>query len=419
MKNISYLIILLMLASGCQTLTHKQATTNAQKRWGAVRASMKFRLAKQHYDSGLLQDAAATAIEALALDPSIAGAYVVLAQAQFQLGKTMSALQTLDIADEAGLDSAALNYVRGIILEDRGKSEEALDAFGRARLRDPENIDYLVAQVECLVILGRMDKALRIVEQADDRLSSDGSLSALAAHIKAANGEDEAATPLYRDALRSNGVSRVVAEELGVRLARSGQCEESLAVLTPIVSSTPIDEVGGFVLRSLASCHLSLGDATSARRLIETYAASHASDALAQVLLAKAALADGDYLTALTSVDRARLADPYHPEILLIRATIQWRRRRYESAAADLYDLLADQGEDADIHCLLGEVLSATGRLDAAHDQFEQALLLDPESLWANAGLEALAKQNDPIEPTERSAFTSVIEGEVANPAPE
>ena len=139
--------------------------------------------------------------------------------------------------------------------------------------------------------------------------------------------------------------------------------------------------------RALAACYLTFNDPATARDTLVDYAQAHPDDTLAQLLLAKAAVATDDMLTALRALDLLRQYEPNHPEVRLLRAVIQWRRGNLDGAAASLQDVLATKPQDVEAHCLLAEILLTRQRPEAARTHFEQALRIDPDCTWALAGL--------------------------------
>ena len=118
-----------------------------------------------------------------------------------------------------------------------------------------------------------------------------------------------------------------VAAELGLLLTRSERCVEAVALLKPLVDADRVDApVSPALRRALATCYLVMGDGRSAQATLTAYADDHPSDTLAQLLLAKAALATDDLSTAGRAVSRASNNWPNHSEIVLVQATLDWRR---------------------------------------------------------------------------------------------
>jgi len=107
------------------------------------------------------------------------------------------------------------------------------------------------------------------------------------------------------------------------------------------------------------------------------------------LLLAQAALASGEYLTALQALENARDGKD-SPEIRLLLATVHWKRGDLEKAQSVLDEVLSASPADTDAWCLLGEVRLAMGHLPEAREAFERAIFVDPECGWAAAQLSGM-----------------------------
>ncbi len=394
------LIAVTALTTACSTLRHAEAKIQAQERWSAARAEIKYRLARQHYERGGLEDALRDGTEAVILDRKHIPSYVLVARANLELGKIASAEQALDAAGHAGLDSADLRYTRGVVLEQRGLFDAAEAAYTQALRLDPTNVDFAVALAECLVSQGRPAEAMAVLDGEARRADDDGTIPILSAHVAALMGRaDEALDRLYQ-ARRKNPDSRMIAEELGRHLAQGGRCEEALGLLQPLIESEPDTQVAASTLRAVATCHLALGDAASAKATLLHFGRDGDKNAAVQILLAKAALATNDIRTARRAIELAYQSKPNAPEVRLVRAAVRWKRGDLAGAAANLREMLAANNNDVEAHCLLAEVLRSDHQNSAARKQFQLALLLDSDCAWATAGLRSLnAARHTPQEP--------------------
>ncbi len=409
-----------ILLTACNAPTHSVAQSQAEQRWKHVRARIKFQLAEQQYGSGLFEEAAHTATESLALDPKQADALVVLARADLELARVGSAQQALDAARLAGLESPDLIYTQGVIFEQRGQIEEALQRYAEAQSLDDSNVDYLVATAECMVAMGRTAEALSLLDEYMHRLDDNGTVAVLAAHVAALLGDTNGAVGRLSEAVVPPASRDAVAQERGLLLARLDRCEEALAVLQPLLSDRALGNrsartdllsrglqpartadlpsrglswragtrtAGGTMLRALAACYLTLDNPVAAVRTLAEYGRHHPDDTVAQLILAKAGVATDDMLTALRAIDLLEQREPNHPEVKLVRAVIQWRRGDLDGAAAHLEEVLADNPRDVEAHCLMAEILRTQRQPQAARIHFERALRIRPDSTWAATAL--------------------------------
>lgn len=394
-------LVLTMFLAGCRTLSHAKSKQEAAQRWNQVRGGITYQLARQHHDAGRFQDAVLAAIQALSLDPRQPDAYVVLAEANLELGKPVSALGAIEKAQMLGIESAELTYLQGVVMEQRGEVEAALEYYRSARRLDARNVDYLVAETECLVLLGQPDEALKLLDEHMYQFDQGGTIAALSGHVAAMRGDETDAAGRYRQALLSVSASRILARELGLLLTRSQRYEEARELLESVVGdvrdysntfsfrSDPAwnSEPDAAVRRALATCYLALNAPGAAKELLMECVASNPEDALAQVLLAKAAFATNDPLTAARAANQAFQLMPVEAEVQLVRAAAQWRYGNLRAAALTLRELLGRRPDDLEALCLLGEVHRAAGRTEAARRVFQEALNVDTTSAWAQQGI--------------------------------
>ena len=381
---------LALFLSACRMNQHAADKHHAEQRWNEVRGRVKYQLAFQQYSNGRFEDAAGTIAEALSLEPARADSYAMLAKCHLEMDRPASAQKALDMAERRGAESADLHYMQGVLLERRDRLTEAIQEYAKAQSLDHSKIDYLIALVESLVSEGHIPKATSVLEENASRVDDDGSLAVLSAYIALMTDQVEVAAAHLRSALAHGTKSDLVRLELGRNLVGMHRCREALPLLRPLLDRFDETELDGVLRRAAAVCHIDEGEPGEAKRILSGYAKRHPHDAAAQLLLAKAAIAGGDSMTALAAVTRAEQESPHHPEVLFVRAVIHWKRGESD-AAARLLDAIIDQSpEDVDAHCLLAEVRLLQDHRDSARDHFERALRIDPACAWAEAALRTI-----------------------------
>lgn len=390
-----------ILLPACQGLGHRHEV--GPGRWDRLRAEVKLRQARQHFEGRRFPETVTLAGEAIAFDPAQPDAYAVLARAHLELGRASSAQRVLDAAQRVSVASADLHYLGGVLYEDRNQGEEALREFRTARQLDPTRLDYLLAEAESLVVFDRATEALTLLDEHDRDVDDDGSAAALSAQIALLLGDEGDAVRRFRQSRAVCSNSRIAASLFGDLLVREGRCTEAVALLEPLVEDAENGVGQGALRRNLATCYLAEGDAASAKLVLLPYGQANPDDIAAQVLLTKAALVVGDIVTALQASDAACRQAPDDPEVRFLRAVVLWKRGRLAEAAGDLYDLLKINPQDVEVHCLLAELLREERKPAAAREHFEAALSADPQCAWAREGLRMLQRAVDD-RPAERSA---------------
>jgi tetratricopeptide (TPR) repeat protein len=378
-------------SAGCHNLKPTPpAKQEAEARWSGVRGKVKLQLAEQQFERRLFDDALATANEAISLDPTNAAAYAIAAKARLELGQAASAERVLDAAQQAKAATPELRYLRGVVLELRGELSEAISAYREAREQDRSQVDFLLAEAECMAAAGERRAALELLSSHAHAYDARGAVAVLAARIAELEKDPIEAARWYREALAVLPDSELVAECLGVLLAQSGECIEAVHLLRPLVETTALTPGGGSVRRALAGCYLQWDDPASAHGVLLDYARVSGNDAAAQLMLAQASLALNDVITAAEAVHRLEGISPDQPDVLLARAMLDWKRGRLTDAAATLERVIENNPSEARASCLLGEVLVSLGDPAGAMVAFERALLADPTSSWAATRLSSL-----------------------------
>ena len=391
-----------LVAAGCRSTRSPEQAAKPHPQWNQVRGRVKLQLAEQLLAAGEIQQAAEAATESVNLDTTQPGAYAVQTRAFLAMGRLASAERVLDAARVAGVETAELLYLSGVVAEQRGDTESALRQFTEAGRTEPGNAAYLNARAECLVELDRTDDALALLRE-HGRVDDEASVSALQAHVAALVGDFSGASEGFGRAIAAGGDSPLVAEEMGRLLIREARYDEGLRLLSPLLDREGAESRGS-LRRAVAVCQLALDRPAEARTVLADYAAAHPQDLVAHLLLAKAAVATDDLVTAMRAIDLIEQKEPNRPELWLVRAAVSWRRGRLDAAASDLYDVLQNAPRDVDAHCLLAEVLREQSNVDAALTHFREALDIDPDCGWAREGLRSLGrtKRSDATPPTAR-----------------
>lgn len=385
------LVVLVMTwPVGCEALKTKSQREKPVANWNQVRAQIKRQMAAKQLDTGLFEEAARSAREAVALDPASPDAYVLLARANLEQNKMVTAQQAVDAARLRGVRSGDLAYMEGLLLEQRNQLEAAYLKYAEAEGFDPSNVDYFTARVECLISLNRLDEAEQLVKEAWDRFDDDASTAVLAAKVALLQGNEVVALPLIAR-VRSLAVKdATLAESFGLAMVRMRRYDDAVSLLRPAVDRLTEARAGGAVRRGLAEALLHRGKHAQALSVIGDYSRVQSGDARAHVLTAQAALGCGDHATALDALDRAARAGADPSAVTLLRATCQWRRGASEVATILLNELIAANPTNAEARCLLAEIALAEGRFDDARERFRQASELDPALAWAGQGLKSI-----------------------------
>lgn len=354
---------------GCKSPS-SHARRDGQANWDEVRARIKYQLAREQFESGRPEETARTALEALALDERFLDAYVLLCRAQIEMADTSSALRTLSAARGAGLDAPVLFYLEGVVAEMSGDPVAALARYRAARQGQPNNADFLAAEVELMVAQGAPDAALQLIKEHARPNENDATLDALAARLAVLVGDVEYADHCYRAASRKAS-HPLLTLDYALFLMGGERFLEARTQLEPLAVQEGMKDLRGPVHRALGRCYLALSDPAAAYRLLQPYVDREPTDVEAQLLFATAALAEERYQVALRNCRAVLTVQPRNGEALLIEAMAHARQGRMDAAMRSLDGIAPGTPDRAAADALLAS-------MDAKRAVLTEAQPVDP-----------------------------------------
>lgn len=313
-------------ASGCQSTGSgktglpgdlRSAKEQAGRRWNAVRSQIKARLAADHLSAGHLREAQAELREALGLDPDNPELRVLEARLHLAEGRIDQAQARLEGARGIGAprQQAEVEYLLGTIWQQRQRWELALDHFVHAAQKDPDEVTYVAAVVQCLLQMGSADLAREHLETSEARLGWTPEWQVAWAECSEQLGDWCAAAATWRRLAALAESDATLRERLGMALYRCGEYAEAADVLRGCLESTdkadPSDatrEADGLraVLRlALADCLIELRRFGAAGEQLRTVLRADPGNARALLLTARMHAARQDYAGAWQAARRA------------------------------------------------------------------------------------------------------------------
>ena len=370
-----------LVLPACQLPAPKTGPLRDRGDWSVVRSKVKLQLAEKQMTGGAYADAVRTLDEAIRMDPTNPAAYASMAEAHLELGNLASAQEVLNAAKGQKLSSAELSYMQGVVDEHKENTTSAHQTYAEARKRDTKNVDYVVAEAEALVEQDRAREALELLKSVRGKVDDEATINLLAARIATLIGEEEQAVRHYRAALAGKSGNPAVREELALLLVRMKRCNEALPLLNEAVERNPT--AYGVVFRALAKCLMDSGDPVGAVAALQKHLKANPTDGAGQLLLAQAALAADELLTASTALDAASRHAGREDDVEMLRAVLDMKRGDFDRADSRLAVLGHAAESDPEVLCLIGEVRLSQDRTTEARVYFERALAVDPKNDWA------------------------------------
>jgi tetratricopeptide (TPR) repeat protein len=370
----------------------------------------RFHLARLLAGDGQYADAEALFTECLALDPNHAPARTLRARLASAGGDRERAIVELRTALRADPDHRPALTSLAELLVDEGQVDAADEMASRALAIDPEHPSVQMCMAGVLAAREHHDFAIQCLKNAVNRAAGDPRPRlALVKLLERMDRQDEAIAAL--DDAAANGHSGVEFTHVRARLEqRRGRNDEAAALYAALVSSVRadpdlileaakfalasgrLDDAAGLIRRSsvqgksatgLLAARLAEaeGDRDRARSLASELVDNEnerVADAARQ-LLARVALARGDFDEADRLLEPLSRRDDAAPEIVWLAARVREQLGDIDGAVALLRGLL-DRSDPSDetgnaSRARLAAILDRAGRYDAAAEQL-------PDSGW-------------------------------------
>lgn len=343
----SALALTALTLTGCATgkRGHTQGQTPAD--WANVRAQVKTQLAADQLAAGNVQEAAAALREARELDGGNPALLVMQAQVQLSAGETEKAEQTLSLIKVEGKGRAQVEYLRGVIWQQRQRLATALEHFRQAALDDPDDASYPAAAAQVLLQSGKAPEAVQLLESGRAKFEwlPQWQVSMAEALEQCARWVEAAA--LWRK-LAGDGDDPLLLERLAISLKRAQRWEEAVAAYGQLWQrleslKTPVPGIDrAEVSVGLAECLMELGQTQPALETLQHIMKEQPRNAAVLRCIALVLARSGSLDKALAAADEARRAAPKDPAGTELFAALAERCGQHARAVAAARELPAD-----------------------------------------------------------------------------
>jgi tetratricopeptide (TPR) repeat protein len=365
------------LSGGCSATkkpTQKQA---AHEQWNRTRASVMYGLARDQYATGNFDPARKTTDDALRLDPENGPLRVLSAKLAIEAGSLDQADKDLARARKANPKDAEADYLTGVVNQRWQKPEVALEFYAAASDKQTGELAYLLARCEMLVVLGRQEEALRMLQSKVVYFESSAiirdAVGQLLIQFKKYN---EAATVLRQASILAVD-DLIIHEHLAFALYLDKQYADAIEPLKRVLKSEENAKRADLHL-ALGKSLLEIGRLREAKASLESAAQLDDSNPAVWVALGRVALQLGDEKRAEISLKKASASDPANGEAKLLMGYLRIRQKRYSDALSNFQRAAALDTKDTTSLCMVGYTLQKLGRSDEATQYYAKALRIKP-----------------------------------------
>ncbi len=410
--------VLVLLAAclptgGCADLEHSRNADEAKQRWAHMRAKVKLQLAQKSFTHGNVDDALKKCTEVISLDPGLVEGYLLATRIRLERGEIAKAQLALDSAEFAAAPTAEGIYLRGLIAERQGRRDEALGQYAAAYEMAPEELDYLLTYVECLIAQDHYAEALRVVEPRRADFEQTPAVYVLMGHALVFLDRPQEAVDAFQRALALAPDDPLLREEVGMAYQAAGWHDKAVETLKPLLrwsasspdrpttqtassgeSSDPEAGLVSGVRRALLKCYVCTDRTRQAEALIREVAQDARDESSLWLFLADALLRNGNLDHAAEAAERANRLIPGQSDAVLLLTYHALESGRATEAIERAERMLQRSPYDVEARALLARAYEEipNGRAKAA-EHYRRILSVVPDHPWAQAQLQRLTQQ--------------------------
>ena len=364
---------------------HGKATSQFREqsnaRMNAFRAATEWDLAMQQFVNGDLPRALEGVDRSIQLNPEIAKSHLLRGRVLLEMERLEDAVAAFDRSFELDFTNAETPYYRAIVYERLGRTDEALADFALACELDAGNAQYVLAQAEVLIDRGERSAARELLYGARTHFEINAGIRQTLAHIALMDGDEAEALKLFEEASLLAPNDPAVLEDLIRTQIKAGRFADAEINLNRILGiANPKAPARRDLMHLHARCLLELKRLPEARQVYTTL--TRGSDGAADIeawigLGAIAELLD-DNVRLRDIASRLLAAAPDRYEGYYLLAIAQHREGKSEDAVRTL-DRAIERSRGANAPMRLKTAIYwDLGRKEDARRAVVAALAADP-----------------------------------------
>lgn len=216
----------------CTGPVHSQQVRNeARDRYDRASAQVAYDQARQSFQSGQFEQALGNIDKAIARFPKESSYFLLRGRILHEMARVDQARDAFAKAAELDPKKPEPHYFLGVIHQRWRENDQALAEYSEAAKLDPTKLHYVAAEIEMLTIMGKHDDAESRLASVQQRFEFSPVIDRLHADVAKVKGDhDGCAAMLERAAMRETSAPDVI-EELAYARYSKGDWQGSLAAL--------------------------------------------------------------------------------------------------------------------------------------------------------------------------------------------
>jgi tetratricopeptide (TPR) repeat protein len=370
--------------AGCAGGGDKNAESRKlmKEQWQAARVNVVYQMGTQQYEAGEFDKCRETISGALTAGAPYAPLCVLAAKLEIEKGNLETAFNHLKTAQSADPTSPEAYYYMGVVYQRWLKHEQALENYRGAWERKASEPGYLLAVVEMLITLGKLDEAQALLEAKIDFFEQTAAVRVAMAKVYALRHDHVTASRYYRDAVILSPDDLALRLTYAESLYFAGKYADALPVLEDLRRNKDLADKAT-VTMLLGRTYMGLHRSRDARLCFQDLTQDNPSNTVAWLSLGRVYLQENEPVLAIQTAQRVLKAEPASTQAMIIKALAEQKQKRWKDAEATLEAALQVNPKDSTVLCMLGVSAMGQGEKDRAAGFYERAVAANPNDAWA------------------------------------
>lgn len=371
--------VLTLMLMGCSVSNkrHDQNKALAKQRWIETRAGHMYALAKQQFLTGDLDKSEKTILEALHAEANTPGFYDLAARISIERGALEVAFIKLNKSIELNAKRYESHYLMGLVLQRWQRYEQALKEYDLSFVYDADNVTGLLASVEMLVKLNRIEEATQRLRDKVVYFANNAPLRVALGRIKRLEGNIKESIHWFQEAALLAPGNPMIYEFLAKAQYETGAYDDAAYYFAKALEHETYAKRQDIRI-ILANSYIHLHRPLDARKSLIEVIEKDPGEIDAWVKLAQVCLSLRDRTRLNESVRQILSLAPNRYEGYMMRGMIELQNENQAVALSQFEYASQLAPQNIQVRIMLGMTLEQLGQSHKAATVYKQAIKLDP-----------------------------------------
>jgi tetratricopeptide (TPR) repeat protein len=380
--------------AGCNSGAHGKFTaeqmSQAQEKLAMIKSGTEWQMAHQQFLAGDLEKSLKTVDHSIELNPRVAKSHVLRGRVMLERSRLEEARAEFLTAQQLDPKFVEAPYYLGIVYERVNQYDKALDSYRQAMELDPSSAQYVVAAAEMLITVNKLDDAEKLLNERRQYLEYNAAIRQTLGHIALLRNDWNKAADLFAEALLLAPGDQPITEDLVQAQMLCGRYADAEMLLGKMLDKDE-NKMRRDLKAQRARCLIAMNRPVDARTILEELTSDKdgANDLRAWGDLGTVAAILKDKANLRSAMNRVMAIAPDRDEGYMLKAMYCKQDNRLDDAIVAVDIAISKAGKDASPYILKAMIQQDQGKFADSRSTLNRALALDPNNERAKALLGA------------------------------